>query len=87
LEEAIVAASKAGALPKGQDLFVSNKRHIALLSQAQEHLAAAESLLAAASDRALFHTRDARDAVRAVLGRSHDDDILESVFSRFCIGK
>jgi len=87
LEAAVVAAAKAGALPAGQELFVSNKRHISLLSQARTDLVLARDELAAASDRALFHVRDARDAVRAVLGRADYGDILESVFSHFCIGK
>ena len=87
LEEAIVLASKAGALPKGQELFVSNQRHIALLTQAKDDLDRARELLVSAPDRALFHVRDARDGVRAVLGRAAYGDILETVFSHFCIWK
>jgi tRNA modification GTPase len=68
---------------------VSNTRHICLLRAASEHLARAA---AAAGDRqpeelVLADLQDALGALAEVTGKRTPDDVLEAIFSRFCIGK
>jgi tRNA modification GTPase len=66
-------------------------RHIALVEQAQASLIRARD--AASSERALpeefvlADLQDARAALEEVTGKRSSDELLEHIFSRFCIGK
>lgn len=63
-------------------------RHATLLDQAQEHLAAADEQCAAeAWELVAVGLRGAIDAIGQITGKSVNPDILEQIFSRFCIGK
>jgi tRNA modification GTPase len=71
---------------------ITNVRHIALVERAHEALARA--LAAARSEGGsmseefvLADLTDARSALEEVSGRRAPDDLLEHIFSRFCIGK
>ena len=66
-----------------------NLRHQALLTRAGELL---EACLAAAAegqppDICAYELRSALDALGAIRGRTTPDDILDEIFSRFCLGK
>lgn len=86
-----MAALKAGLvdharehLPKPGDLAL-NQRQRALLATAMEDLRGAEG----AVDWLIVaeHLRLARVAFDALLGRTATDDVLDTLFGRFCIGK
>jgi tRNA modification GTPase len=69
---------------------VSNVRHIALLRRARACLAAArEGALAGAMPEECLLTdlHAARESFDEIVGARTSEDILEQVFSRFCIGK
>ena len=66
-----------------------NLRHQALLTRAGEFLTAC--LAAAAEgqppDICAYELRSALDALGAIRGRTTPDDLLNEIFSRFCLGK
>jgi tRNA modification GTPase len=89
LEDAIVKSVWQGDTIDTQGVFVSNLRHIQSLKQVVVELEAASGLL----DEGLSiefiseHIKTAVNGMDAVLGRNIDEDLLESIFSDFCIGK
>jgi tRNA modification GTPase len=71
---------------------ITNVRHIALVDRAHDALgralAAARSEGGSMSEEFLLaDLADARSALEEVSGRRAPDDLLEHIFSRFCIGK
>jgi tRNA modification GTPase len=69
--------------------IVSSLRHHQFLTEAKEHLekareAAAESLSA---EYVAAYIRSATNALSEIIGVITDDDILNHIFSKFCIGK
>jgi tRNA modification GTPase len=89
LEEAIAELVHKGKISPAEPLLVSNLRHIASLRQAQKVIAEAAKSL----DNKLsleFVAQDIRDALSClddILGRSFSEDLLDKIFSEFCIGK
>lgn len=89
LEEMIVKSVWEGDAVDTQGVFVSNLRHIQALKQAVVELEAANGLM----DEGLSiefiseHVKSAVNYLDSVLGRNIDEDLLESIFSEFCIGK
>lgn len=73
----------------GADTVVSHARHAAALRAAADSLHQAESALRAGLSGELVAV-DLRDALRhlgSITGQVVADDLLSSIFSRFCIGK
>ena len=71
------------------DVIVSNMRHFEALNRAHHQLQAAITALNNGISEELL-AEDIRGAINAlaeITGRITSDDILRSVFSRFCIGK
>ncbi|MGE4488299.1 MAG: tRNA uridine-5-carboxymethylaminomethyl(34) synthesis GTPase MnmE [Kiritimatiellales bacterium] len=69
---------------------VISERHRNLLEQARAELVLAQSAVAggeAAAAAAAEHLRTALEALGEVTGRVYHNELLDSVFSRFCIGK
>ncbi|MBN1557878.1 MAG: tRNA uridine-5-carboxymethylaminomethyl(34) synthesis GTPase MnmE [Lentisphaerae bacterium] len=72
---------------------VISQRHRTLVAQALQEVKKARSVLDEAgpaddmSACAASHTRSALDALAAVIGRATHEDMLDRIFSRFCIGK
>lgn len=65
-------------------------RHRQLLAAAQEAISSAEATEEAGDEglvAASLHIRDAAEKIGEILGRTYTADLLESVFSTFCIGK
>lgn len=89
LEEKMVEMALGGRVFSSDALLVSNPRHKNVLETADQHLAAAQ----AAIDAALpddFITIDLTAAVNAlgeVTGETVTEELLETIFSRFCVGK
>ncbi len=89
LEEKIV-----GMICRQKDLdtngiLISNVRHIKALEAAQEDLQSACRLMIENTPLE-FISEEIKSAVNeldAITGRNIDDDLLESIFSQFCIGK
>jgi tRNA modification GTPase len=70
---------------------ISNIRHIALLERAREALSRASEILGelgqTPEEVILSDLREAIGSLEEVTGRRTTDDILDAIFSRFCIGK
>lgn len=88
LRHALRATIDTDGLYRGE-VVVSNMRHFESLSKAHNSLQAALSALDSGISEELL-AEDIRSAITAlaeITGRITSDDILRSVFSRFCIGK
>ena len=73
----------------GDDLLLGNVRHVAALRRAADHLAAAQETLDSAYplDMVTIDLRGALDALGEVTGQTITEDLLDKIFSTFCIGK
>jgi tRNA modification GTPase len=79
----------AAIAPDERDPALTNTRHIALLEQAAKRLGAASEMLKnGETDIAFLEMRAAMDDIAAVTGREDpSEDLINSVFSGFCVGK
>lgn len=88
LSEALSKLLKStGGLNRGGSI---SERHRALLIAAEIELRLAASLLddrALVADSVAFHLKQAGEHIGRILGRSVDAELLNEVFSRFCVGK
>jgi tRNA modification GTPase len=87
LRDALVAAAGVEDLRDGA--AVANQRHTALLEQARESLARAAAAAAAGTPEefVLADLHDARARFDDVVGARPQDEVLTTIFERFCIGK
>jgi len=88
LREALVA--KLGMEREYSGQAVISERQVLEFRQAEAQLCEAEKLLALGPDRLVIAAnalRNACEALGRVLGRVYSDDLLDAVFSRFCVGK
>jgi tRNA modification GTPase len=89
LEAAIVETVLSGQVTASDVPVVSNPRHKERLSRALEHVGAA--LVAARAgltfDLVAIDLAAAVDALGQITGQTASDDLLESIFGHFCIGK
>jgi tRNA modification GTPase len=91
LENRIVACltGDAGGPAESETPLVSNARHLALLERALEALGRADQGLRGGlpHDLVMVDVREALGALDELLGRRFDEELLDAIFSRFCIGK
>ncbi|MCD6539682.1 MAG: tRNA uridine-5-carboxymethylaminomethyl(34) synthesis GTPase MnmE [Candidatus Omnitrophica bacterium] len=80
---------KEGLDKKEEEMFLSNKRHIDLLKEALSLLERVKADLKKGfpSDFLFFNLREALERVSEITGKNISEDILDSIFSKFCIGK
>ncbi len=88
---AALRAALGGVLSGGRGLAgaVANRRHAEALQRARGALgrARAASAAAAPGEIVALELREALGALGEVSGRALGDDVLERIFSRFCVGK
>lgn len=89
LEEAIASRLKGMFRASSTSRFIASQRHREALSQIESNLGEAVEAAAAGmpGDVCSVPLRSAIRALEALTGESYDEDILDSVFSKFCIGK
>jgi tRNA modification GTPase len=89
LEEAIVEMVLGGQVTAADTPLVSNPRHQASLGRALEHVQAAEQAQqgGVSPDLVAIDVREAVDALGEITGETASADLLEAIFSKFCIGK
>ncbi|HEY3328384.1 MAG TPA: tRNA uridine-5-carboxymethylaminomethyl(34) synthesis GTPase MnmE [Capsulimonadaceae bacterium] len=89
LEASIAERLTGGDVSHPTGVVVTHSRHRSALLRALAALDEADATLAAAlpADLLAIDVRGAIDAVEDVTGRSTTDDIINEIFSRFCIGK
>ena len=75
---------------QAEDVFIARERHLRALSSAQEHIAAARSVVEGympALELFAEELRLAQQSLGEITGEFTADDLLGVIFSRFCIGK
>lgn len=89
LRERIVSLLGFGEGGAGADLVAINARHRDCLARAHEAMARAAGMLreGVAPEFIAVELREAMDRVGEVAGRVEVEEILDGIFSRFCIGK
>ncbi len=89
LEETIVKSIWQGEAMDTHGVLVSNLRHIQAFKQTNLELQAALGLLEDGLSVEFIseHVKTAVNHLDSVLGRNIDEDLLETIFSEFCIGK
>ena len=89
LEEAIAALFFAGSLETGDLTYVSNARHIALLGQALKAIndAIAAIEMGTPVDLVQIDFTKAWELLGEIIGETIQDDLLNQLFSQFCLGK
>ena len=90
LEEAMVVAAKKGKMEIADSgMMVTNMRHKEALSRAIDSLKLARGALAdgRSPEFVAVDLRAGLDSLGEIIGTTTTDDILNSIFSKFCIGK
>jgi len=72
-----------------RDASGASQRHINALRSARDNIQSARSLLESGASEELvaFELREAAQQLGSITGESVGPDILDSIFSRFCVGK
>ncbi len=77
-----------GKIAERGEPIVTNMRHLNALQKASESLRGAEGNLGKMGEELLaFDLREALESLGRITGRVTNEDILEGIFSQFCIGK
>ena len=89
LEEAIVETVFSGQVQTSDVPVISNPRHCEILRRASAQITAAESSYHThgAADLVAIDLSAAVSALGEITGETVSDDVLETIFSSFCIGK
>jgi len=89
LEDALAALLLQGSATGGSEILLSNRRHADALRRAGESVrsALAGTEAGLAEDFISIDVRSALDALGEITGETAGEDLLDAIFSRFCIGK
>jgi tRNA modification GTPase len=91
LIEALVEDVAKSAPEKGEaGEIITNERHRDCLRRAEESLGAFADLVHSKSAPLAILVADLREALSAldeIVGKTHTEDILGRIFSKFCVGK
>jgi tRNA modification GTPase len=89
LEDTLAELVLAGSIVSGESVLVTSARHQDALCRSREHLLASTQSLQQQLplDFVSIDLRAAYDALGEVTGETASDDLLDRIFSQFCIGK
>ena len=89
IEDAIEELVYGGRISQKESLMVNNVRHIELLNRAADSLQDAYTMADAgeALDFREVDVKNAYELLGEITGETVSDDIINEVFSRFCLGK
>ena len=89
LKEAIIAHAWPSGLPRHGGALITQARHRDALDRAEAALARTAEVLETGGgpELAAVEAREALDALGEIVGAVTSDDILDAIFSKFCIGK
>ena len=89
LEEKMVACVLGGKVSTSDALLVSNPRHKACLERAESHLEQALSSIAAQmpDDFVTIDLTAALNALGEITGETVTEELLDTIFRNFCVGK
>jgi tRNA modification GTPase len=89
LRDAIFDMATAGQIVSGEGALITNIRHLDALRRTSKHLSRSVRTLRKGFSEE-FVAADMRDALSAlgeIVGETVAEDILDRIFSQFCIGK
>ncbi|GAC1692075.1 MAG: hypothetical protein NVS9B9_14460 [Ktedonobacteraceae bacterium] len=89
LEDAIAELVLAGKTISSDSVLITNARHQEALQRAADHMQASQNSLEQALplDFVSIDLRAAYEALGEVTGEAASDDLLDTIFREFCIGK
>ncbi len=89
LEEKMVEIALGGKVVSSDAFLVTNVRHKEALERAEKHLSQAQESLESGmpEDFVTIDLSAALNALGEITGETVTEDLLETIFSRFCIGK
>lgn len=89
LEEAIVRLFYLGKMEMKDHTYVSNSRHVQLLTKAQESIEEARTGLETGLplDMAEIDLKNAWQYLGEIIGDAVAEDLIDQIFSQFCLGK
>lgn len=89
LKDAMLSLALQQGLTAAQSALLANTRHIELVQQSREALQRALDTIEAGMpvDCAIVDIREAWELLGSITGDTVHDDIIEEIFSRFCLGK
>ena len=89
LEKKITAQFLKGETAQSEELIISNLRHKESLAECLQAINNAISLIKdkGFDECLIFEIRQALNALGALVGDNMTEDILDNIFSRFCVGK
>ena len=89
IEDAIEAFVSSGTLRRSSDAVITNVRHAELVRKAMEETGEAMRMAQAmeAMDFIEVNVRAAFDYLGEITGETASDEVIDEVFSRFCLGK
>lgn len=89
IKEEIIRLFNLGELETKDMTYLSNARSIALLNKAKDSIEEAANEIAMHSpiDIVEFSLKDAWNSLGEIIGETYTDELLDELFSRFCLGK
>lgn len=89
LEEEITKMVYSGEVRQEESLLITNARHVGLLEKAKNSLNDALDMIdnKEALDFIEVDIRSAWETLGEIIGETVSEDIINEVFSRFCLGK
>ncbi|MBW2650396.1 MAG: tRNA uridine-5-carboxymethylaminomethyl(34) synthesis GTPase MnmE, partial [Deltaproteobacteria bacterium] len=91
LKEKIYSLASDSGEHMASDVILTNLRHKNALEKTAEFLAAAKDNISlsreSSPELAAFDIRDALDHLGDIAGETTNEDVLDRIFSNFCIGK
>jgi tRNA modification GTPase len=89
LRKAILDQALHGSIPEGHGILISNLRHTTALQEAREAAGQAAKIFHhhQSPEIASEEIKRAVNALDAITGRHIDQDLIDQIFSAFCIGK
>jgi len=89
LQKRIHTLAAEGGTDTGSDIILANLRHKAALEATVASLAAAHAILSRGNfpELAAFDLKEALDHLGDIAGETTAEDVLDRIFSRFCVGK
>lgn len=89
IKEEIIRLFNLGELETEDMTYLSNARSIALLNKTKDSIEEAANEIAMHSpiDIVEFSLKDAWNSLGEIIGETYTDELLDELFSRFCLGK